>query len=168
MKKVIVCSLVILLSPLLILAQISNKTSLVGTVLDATHSAVAGVKVTAVEEATKVSYTAATNAEGYYAITFIQPGTYDITVESGGFKKVTTVGIPVSVDVAVRTDFDLVVGSVADTVTVSASTPPMSTDDANLGETFATKDVEDLPVQGHNALEVAALASNVIIGSKTS
>src|SRR6202042_2995734 len=27
--------------------------------------------------------------------------------------------------------------------------------------------VEDLPVQGHNALEVAALASNVIIGSKT-
>jgi len=167
-KKAIVCSLVILLSPLLMMAQISNKTSLVGTVLDATHSAVAGVKVTAVEEATKVTYSATTNAEGYYAVTFIQPGTYDITVESSGFKKVTTVGIPVSVDVAVRTDFDLAVGSVADTVTVSASTPPMSTDDANLGETFATKDVEDLPVQGHNALEVAALASNVIIGSKTS
>src|SRR5213076_2649591 len=34
-------------------------------------------------------------------------------------------------------------------------------------ETFPPRQVEDLPVQGHNALEIAALASNVIIGSKT-
>ena len=168
MKKALVYALMILLSPLFLRAQISNKTSLVGTVEDATHSAISGAKVTAVEESTKIVYSATTNAEGYYAITFIKTGTYDITVESAGFKKVTTVGIPVGIDVVARTDFDLAVGSAADTVTVSASTPPMSTDDANLGETFATKEVEDLPVQGHNALEVAALASNVVIGSKTS
>ena len=50
---------------------------------------------------------------------------------------------------------------------LSANTPPLSTEDASLGETFATKAVEDLPVQGHNALAIAALSSNVIIGSKT-
>ncbi len=167
MKKALICYLVLLLSPLFLRAQISNNTSLVGTVQDTTGSAVSGAKVTAVEQATKVKYSAVTNGEGYYAITFIKSGTYDVTVEFTGFKKATTVGVPVAIDVAVRTDFNLAVGSLAEEVTVSASTPPISTDDANLGETFATKQVDELPINGRNALEIAALASNVTIGSKT-
>jgi len=167
-KKALVCSFVLLLSPAFLRAQIANNTSLVGTVVDSTGSVVSGAKVTAVEESTKVQYTGTTNDAGYYAISYIQSGTYDITVEQTGFSKVTTVGVPVAVDLAVRTDFNLKVGALTDSVTVlSASTPPLSTDDASLGETFGTKHVEDLPVQGHNALEIAALASNVIIGSKT-
>ena len=168
MKKALLCSLVLLLSPLFLPAQVANNTSLVGTVTDPSGKSIGNAKVTAVEQTTKVVYGSTTNAEGYYAITFIQPGTYDLTVDHAGFMKVNTVGVPVQVDLAVRTDFALSIGSEAVTVTVTAATPPMSTDDANLGETFDTKQVEDLPVQGHNALEVAALASNVIIGSKTS
>ncbi len=148
-------------------AQIANNTSLVGTALDSSGAAVVGAKVDAVEEATKVSYSATTSANGYYAITFIKPGTYDITVQQNGFKTETKTGIPVPVDQAVRTDFALTVGSTTDTVSVSASTPPLSTDDATLGETFSTRMVEDLPLNGHNAMEVAALSSNVQVGSKT-
>ena len=167
MKKALVYCLVLLLSPAFLWAQISNNTSLVGTVLDSTGSAVSGAKVTAVEQSTKLQYSATTNESGYYAITFIQGGAYDITVEQPGFGKVTTTGVPVTVNMSVRTDFNLKIGATTDTVTVlSASTPPLSTDDASLGETFAPKQVEDLPVQGHNALEIAALASNVIIGSE--
>jgi hypothetical protein len=167
-KKALVYCLVLLLSPVFLRAQIANNTSLVGTVLDSTGSAVNGAKVTAVEQATKLQYTATTNESGYYAITFIQGGNYDITVEQPGFSKVTTTGIPVTVNQSVRTDFNLKIGSATDTVTVlSATTPPLSTDDASLGETFPPKQVEDLPIQGHNALEIAALSSNVIVGPKT-
>jgi hypothetical protein len=148
-------------------AQIANNTSLVGTALDSSGSAVAGAKVDAVEESTKVSYSATTNASGYYSITFIKPGTYDITLQQTGFKTETKTGIPVPTDQAVRTDFSLSVGSTTDTVSVTASTPPLSTDDATLGETFGTRMVEDLPLNGHNAMEVAALSSNVQVGSKT-
>lgn len=168
MKKALVYCLAVLLSPLFLRAQIASNTALVGTVVDATGSAVNGAKVTAVEESTKVSSSAITNAEGYYAITFIKSGTYDITVEQKGFKKVTTTGVIVAIDTSARTDFTLSVGSVSEEVTVSASTPPIATDDANLGETFATKQVDELPINGRNALEVAALASNVTIGIKTS
>ncbi len=168
MKKALVYCLAILLSPQFLWAQISNNTALVGTVVDATGSTVSGAKVTAVEESTKVISSAVTNNEGYYAITFIKSGTYDITVEQKGFKKSTTVGVVVAVDTSARTDITLNVGSVADEVTVSASTPPIATDDANLGETFATKQVDELPINGRNALEIAALASNVTIGVKTS
>jgi Carboxypeptidase regulatory-like domain len=167
-KKAFLCCLVILLSPLFLRSQVANNTALVGTVLDPSGSPVSGGQVIAVEENTKVKSTARTNAEGYYSISFILPGIYDVTVEESGFKKSTKTGVLVPVDQAVRTDFSLVVGSVDTSVTVSANTPPMSTDDATLGETIESNQVQDLPVQGHNALEMAALTSNVIIGSKTS
>jgi Carboxypeptidase regulatory-like domain len=148
-------------------AQIANNTSLVGTVLDSGGAALPGAQVEAIEEGTKVSHTAVTNESGYYSITFINAGTYDITVKQTGFKTQTKVGVPLPNDQAVRTDFNLSVGSTTDTVSVSASTPPLATDDATLGETFSTKMVENLPLNGHNALEVAALSSNVYIGSKS-
>src|SRR5580700_10726943 len=145
-------------------AQVANNTSLVGTVLDSSGSAVAGAKVTAVDESTGIVYPGTTNAQGYYSIKFINPGTYDITVEQTSFSKLTKTGTIVPIDQAVRTDFTLKAGSETQTVTVSASTPPIPTDDASLGETFDTKAVQDLPLMGHNALELAATASNVTIG----
>ena len=149
-------------------AQIANNTSLVGTVADAGGSVLGGAQVEATEENTKRTYHAVTNASGYYAITFISAGTYDIKVQQTGFKSETKTGVPVPNDQAVRTDFALAVGDTTESVSVTASTPPLSTDDATLGETFSTKMVEDLPLNGHNALEVAALSSNVQIGSNTS
>ncbi len=149
-------------------AQVANNTALVGTVLDPSGAPLAGATVTAINEATKVVYPGTTNAEGYYSISFITPGTYDVTVEQTGFTKLTKTGRIVTINLALRTDFNLQVGSTTTSVTVSASTPPIATDDATLGETFNTKAVEDLPLIGHNALEVAATASNVIIGPTSS
>lgn len=168
MKKAIYCCIGILLSVLCMRGQVANNTSLVGTVGDPSGQLISGGQVVAVEETTKVMSTSQTNGEGYYAITFIRPGTYDITVTMNGFKKVTKTGVVVPVDRAVRTDFTLPVGSAETVVTVNADTPPMSTDDATLGETFATQAVEDLPVSGHNAMDIATMASNVYVGSKTS
>src|SRR6202453_1318640 len=149
-------------------AQVANNTAVVGTVLDSAGSAVAGAKVTAVEESTGVSYPGTTNEQGYYSIKFIAPGTYDITVDQTGFTKLTKTGTIVPIDQAVRTDFSLKVGSETQSVSVSASTPPIPTDDATLGETFDTKTVQDLPLMGHNDLEGAATPSNVTIGPSSS
>jgi hypothetical protein len=137
--KASVCSLVLPLSPLFLRSQISDNISLVGTVADKTGSVASGAKVTAGEQSTRVRDSAVTGTAGHYAITFIQSGTYDITVEQAGFSKVRTTGV------AVRTDLTLAAGSTAGTVTVSAGTPPISTDAASLGETFTPKQVEGLP-----------------------
>ena len=168
MKKTFLCCLVCLLSPFLLQAQIANNTSLVGTIFDPSARPISGAHVIATEQQTKVSSEATTNGDGYYAITFILPGTYDVTVEQPGFKKITKTGVVVAIDLSVRTDFTLAVGSEGATVTVSANTPPLSTDDSTLGETFAQQAVEELPVSTHNALDIAAVSSNVYIGSKTS
>lgn len=168
MKKVLLFCAAFLASGAALRAQVANNTSLVGTVLDPSGSVVLSATVTAVEEATKTKSMATTNAQGYYAISFIKPGTYDITVVAQGFSKMTKTGIVVPVNQAVRTDFSLSVGSTDATVLVTAaSTPPLSTDDATLGETFSTDSVDNLPVPGHNAMDMATMASNVYIGSGT-
>ena len=73
-------------------AQVANNTALVGTVLDPSGAPLAGATVTAINEATKVVYPGTSNAEGYYSISFITPGTYDVTVEQTGFTKLTKTG----------------------------------------------------------------------------
>ena len=110
MKHISLIGVLLGLSSLLIHAQIANNTSLVGTVTDPNGSVISGCGVSAVNANTTVTSKAVCNAQGYYAITFIQPGTYNITVTMNGFQAVTKLGVVVPVDQAVRTDFSLPVG----------------------------------------------------------
>src|SRR5260370_6128336 len=151
MKKIFLC-VAILLSALVARAQVANNTSLVGTVTDPSGSVVAGAKVVGTNRETKVQYLGTTNPEGYYSIPFVNPGTYDVTVAMSGFKKVTATGVVVTVNLAVRTDITLSVGSDSTEVSVTADTPVLSTDDALLGETVDAEKVHDLPINGRQAL----------------
>lgn len=149
-------------------AQVANNTALVGTVTDATGSVVAGAKVTGINRATKVTYTGTTNAEGFYQIQFVQPGTYDVQVESSGFSKTLASGVEVTVNLSVRTDVTLKPGSESTEVTVTADTPALSTDDAVVGETLRADQVANLPIAGRRVLELAATNPSIIVGPKTS
>lgn len=149
-------------------AQIANNTALVGTVTDPSGSVLAGATVTAVNVATNVSYPGITNSEGYYSIPFVPPGTYDINVQMTGFEKVVSKGTIAQLNLSVRTDITLHIGSATAEVTISATNPPLSTDDAVLGETIDQNKVTNLPIIGRRAMDLAATASNIIIGPKTS
>ncbi len=165
MKKLLV--LAVLLLGHIGYAQVANNTSLVGTVTDQAGNVVAGAKVVGTNVDTKVEYPATTNQEGYYSITFINPGTYDISVEQSGFSKIITKGVIVPINMAVRTDVVLRVGSTSSEVSISAENPPLSTDDALLGETIESQRVHDLPLNGRNAINLAATTSNITIGGNT-
>jgi len=164
MKKSLICCLMLLLCPLFAGAQVANNTSLVGTVSDNTGGVLVGAHVIAVEHASKVTYTVVTNQEGYYSISGgVLPGTYDITVEQAGFQKTIATGVILTLNLSVRTDFALRVGSQTTEVSVSADTKAIQTDDAVLGETVTTKQISDLPMNGRNMLDLANIASNVSI-----
>ena len=147
------------------LGQVANNTALVGTVTDTSGAVISGANVTAVNRDTKVSYPGTTNGEGYYSIPFIQPGTYDVSVEQAGFSRVTSKGVVVQLNMAARTDISLTTGSTSTEVTVSAATPALSTDDSVIGETIDEAKVENLPVPGRRAIDLATTASNVITQS---
>ena len=162
MKKLLLFAMALSLSCLLN-AQLANNTALVGTVTDPSGGVVAGAKVVAVNHDTHLEYLATTNAEGYYSIPFINPGTYDISVGMTGFSKALTQGVIATINLSTRTDFALNVGAETIEVTINASNPPLSTDDALLGETVDQEKVRDLPMNGRHAIDLAATASNITI-----
>jgi hypothetical protein len=149
-------------------AQVANNTSLVGTVTDPSGSVVPGAKVHGTNQDTKVVYDGVTNQEGYYSIPFVNPGTYNITVETPGFAKTSKTGVVVTLNLSVRTDVVLAVGGTNTEVSVTADTPALSTDDAVIGETLTAKQIENLPQNTRRVMELAATASNIIVGPKTS
>ncbi|HEX6546385.1 MAG TPA: carboxypeptidase-like regulatory domain-containing protein, partial [Bryobacteraceae bacterium] len=116
-------------------AQLANTTALVGTVTDPAGAAVAGASISAVDTATKNTYRTVTNGDGYYTIQFVRPGSYSITVEQSGFSSTTKTGVTVDQNQTVRNDFTLQVGQVNQNIEVTASNPPLSTDEASLKET---------------------------------
>ncbi len=59
-----------------------------GVVTDPTGAAVAGANVIATETRTNTKTRAVSNAQGQYTVPFLAPGTYDVSAESQGFKKV--------------------------------------------------------------------------------
>ncbi|PYT90284.1 MAG: hypothetical protein DMG36_20855 [Acidobacteria bacterium] len=148
-------------------AQVANNTALVGTVTDA-NGVVMGAKVTAVNVGTNHTYSATTDEQGNYSITFVREGTYTITTEQVGFRKSVQNGILVENNRTVRTDIRLEVGSVSQSVVVNAAVPAISTDEATLAETINSRSVVDLPLNGRDTLKLAATTSNDIIGPKSS
>jgi hypothetical protein len=147
-------------------AQLANTTALVGTVTDSAGAAVVGAAVTAVNVETKDTYRTQSNADGYYTFQFVRIGGYTITVEQAGFSTITKTGITVDANQTVRNDFTLQIGQVNQNVEVTASTPPLATDDASLKEVIGAKAVADLPLNGRDPLQLAVTTAGVLPGQK--
>ena len=105
-----------------------------------------GARVTLTEANTGVARTTTTASSGNYSFPNLQPGKYTVSVEQQGFQKATREKIDVTVNSTVRVDLALQPGSINETITVSAATPPLKTDRADTGRTIEVRTLEDLPV----------------------
>jgi outer membrane receptor protein involved in Fe transport len=119
--------------------------NIVGTVVDLQGSAVANAKVTITDTQRSVSYSTTTNADGNYTQRFLIAGTYQVRVEAPGFKAAVQTVI-VSVDQEARADLKLEVGDVSQVIEISAETPLLKTERADVAVTFNEKTVTNLPL----------------------
>jgi hypothetical protein len=139
-------SAVLLLAvPATVAAQAVTGT-LLGNVTDSSGGAVPGVTVTALEVETNVSRTAVTNETGYYIFSSLQNGTYAVSAELQGFKKVERQNVKVDVNTTVRVNLALEVGAMTETVSVVSETPVLQTDRTDTGRILESKMVAELPL----------------------
>ncbi len=122
-----------------------NTASLAGLVRDPSQAVVADAKVTVKNTATGIERSSETNSDGYYVLANLPVGDYDITVEKTGFQKVAST---LSLDATEkgRQDFTLTVGAVSTTLTVEATAPLLSPEDASLGTVVDNKYVTEYPL----------------------
>src|SRR6185369_4809459 len=112
---------------------------------------VAGAKVTITNVERKTSDTVTANDSGNYVKERLVPGTYEVKIESQGFKASVIPSVVVNVDAQTKVDGTLEAGVVTDTITVTAGEGQLlKTDRADVATTFDQKQVTDLPILDRN------------------
>src|SRR5271154_429776 len=142
-------------------SQVSSG-SLLGDARDEKAASVAAVLVVARNNDTGFTRSASTNAFGSYRIDDLIPGAYTVTAQHDGFQAVTVSPIFIEVNQKVRLDFDLQVGSVHDTATVTAHASAVQTDEASEGYTLGSSFFEELPLLGRNIIDLVTLGPGAI------
>jgi hypothetical protein len=119
--------------------------TIVGTATDPQGAAVAGARVIITDTQRQVSVSAVTNQDGNFTQRGLIAGTYTVRIEAAGFKAAVQTVI-VSVDQESRADLKLQVGDVSQVVEISAETPLLKTERADVAVTFTEKTVTNLPL----------------------
>lgn len=133
-----------------------------GTVADASGAAVPGAKVTLTNAETHKEQITQSSGEGVYRFDGLAPGRYLVTVEATGFKKETSENIQVLAEQTQGVNVTLVPGQVTESVTVSAeSNAAIQTENADVGGTLTTEEVERLPQIGRDPYELLRLTPGV-------
>ena len=137
--------------------------SIQGEVTDATGAVVPNAEVTAEETTTHFKTVSKTNTSGVYTFGSLNPGTYNITTSSAGFRSETRLNVILTAGNLAQVDFQLVPGTSTQTVNVIASENVLlDSGSANIATTLSTKEVTDLPNLGRNPYVMATLAAGVL------
>src|SRR6266853_5637590 len=97
----------------------SDRGTITGTVSDSSGGVVANAAVDATNTVSGAVYRATTTPTGNYTVAQVAPGTYEVTVETPGFKKYRRQGISVEVAQTLRVDMILELGATTESVTVT-------------------------------------------------
>ncbi|NBO66555.1 MAG: carboxypeptidase regulatory-like domain-containing protein, partial [Acidobacteria bacterium] len=141
-------------------AQVTTA-DLVGTVRDNSGAVVRGVKVILTNVATNVSRNIITDESGNYIFTALQPGAYKLTAEADGFRRVERTGVVLQINQRAQVDVELQVGAVGETIQVTGSAPLLESQSSVLGSVIQEQQVQDLPLNGRNFVQLAVLSPGV-------
>jgi hypothetical protein len=147
------------------LAQGISTGSISGTAYDPQKAVVPGAKVTAVQAGTGSTFTTKTTGEGYFLISNLPIGSYTLTIEAPNFSilKVNKVDVSSGQNNNVGSQL-LRIGTSSESITVEAVAPLIETTSAQVGGTFDTKAISQLPNAGAGfdnlALYVPGVANN--------
>ncbi|MFL6207795.1 MAG: TonB-dependent receptor domain-containing protein [Pyrinomonadaceae bacterium] len=140
----------------------SNASDLQGYVRDPQGAVIQNANVTARNKATAAERSAMTNDEGYYRITNLPPGDYEVTVEATNFKKASVPTLTLTVGQVADLDVPLEIGQISDVVTISDATSQIvETSRTQVSNTIDQQRIENLPINERNYINFALTTSTV-------
>ena len=152
-----------LLSSVLVPAQTTISTgSIVGTVTDPSGAVVGDAKVVITNKGTNQAVTTTTTSSGTFSSGSLNPGEYTVRVEAGGFKT-AQMPVVVQVNTTASANLKLTLGESSQVVEVQASELAVNTEQATVQGVLTSEQIENLPINGRNFLDLAQLEPGVQI-----
>lgn len=143
-------------------AQTSSG-SVSGSVRDAQDASVPTATVIITEAEKKITLTTKTDGEGRFVFPQLLPGTYEITVDASGFKKLERKNVVLlandKISVGVIT---MEVGAVSESVEVQSQVIQLKTESAERSDAIIGKQLDNLAVNSRSYLQLAGLAPGIV------
>ncbi|MBI4904322.1 MAG: carboxypeptidase regulatory-like domain-containing protein [Acidobacteria bacterium] len=132
-----------------------------GQVHDATGAAIPAAKVWTQSVDTSAISEAKTGSEGDYIILGLAPGEYVVQAEHPGFQRAK---LKIRVESGAREKLDILLtpSETKTIVEVTGDPPHVETESGVLTTSFTEKEMQYMPLQGRNALELAILVPGVV------
>ena len=143
-------------------AQGGATGTVLGTVTDSTGAIVPNANVTVTNTATGTKVRVATSSSGDYQASSLNPGSYSVSAEMAGFEKSVTSAFTLAVDQKIRVNVALKTGAVTETVEVMAQALALDTDSSAIGQLVSQKQVEELPLNGRNFMQLLLLGAGAV------
>ena len=141
--------------------------TITGTATDQTGAVLPGVTVTFKNIDNGFERTVVTNNEGVYSATLLPIGNYELVFELARFQPATMRGITLHVNDRLQVDGRLTVGGTTDSAIVTASSEVVQPI-AALQTTMAPRQVEELPLNNRNFVQLATLPQACPVTCRTS
>lgn len=138
----------------------SSTGGLRGVVKDA-QGVIPGVTVQLVNDATSIARETVTNESGEYAFPAVEPATYTVKVAVQGFRSFERQGVRISTQQFITLDVQLEVGTLAETITVTADAPLIESANASVGGVIDATALESIPTAGRSVFLMATLEPTV-------
>jgi hypothetical protein len=135
--------------------------TLTGTVTDSSSAVVANAQVTVTDSATNFETSTITNTEGIYRITFLRPGTYRVRITASGFKTVVRDNVELRVGATLPINGVMEVGTVSDSVQVTAAAPLLETETSTTGTVIDGEFFQRMPLYQRHSRAVLYLTPGV-------
>jgi hypothetical protein len=165
-RSVILTVCLAALTTSLLHSQMTVTGSITGTVADPSGQVVPGAKVTLTSEKTGEGRTTTSNETGAFNLVAVQPDTYSLKIEHGGFKTYQQRSLVVSANEHVALgNLALQVGAVTETISVEANAAQVQTESSEHSATITQQQLENLNTRGRDVVNLLHTIPGVQYGA---
>ena len=137
------------------------RSSIEGTVSDASGAVLADVSVELTNTATGISQTVQTSSSGVFRFPTLPPGTYTIKAAKPGFQTLTQENVSLLAQETRTVPMVMKVGQVQETVTVTSEAAAIQLAESKIGADISAKEITALPLSGRNVFNMVSLTPGV-------
>jgi hypothetical protein len=136
--------------------------AIVGAVTDSAGAVLPGASITVTNVDTNFERKLETTERGDYTVSLLPSGVYRIEVLFPGFRTEIAEGIELSTDDRLRIDFKLQIGSGAEHLTVTASTPLVQSETSAVSDRIDGQKIQELALNGRQIESLAQLVPGAV------
>jgi len=135
--------------------------TLIGSVQDASSSAVGRAEVKLKGLETGIEHSTISDSVGTFQIFYLIPGSYEIEVSAPGFRTYRRQPIRIELGGTARVDIGLEIGASSERIEVRSESTALQADRADLYKNLSSRSVTDIPLPGRNFQQLITTLAGV-------